>query len=67
MAELQRCNLCGKEFSQMDVYADFSDKRLLGYGTRFDGMRLDLHLCCACMEKLIENCAISPVYEEVDA
>lgn len=56
-----RCNICGEELSEIDKVADFSIERLLGYGTVYDGEILDMHICCACMERLINSCAIDPV------
>ena len=55
------CNKCGKEFNIWDQQEDFSIKRNLGFGTKYDGEKLDIHLCCDCMDKLIESCVISPV------
>lgn len=36
----------------------------LGYGTKNDGDILDLHLCCQCMDKLVDECDISPIEED---
>lgn len=56
-----RCNRCGKTLDFWDVQEDYSLHRHLGYGTKYDGSNLDLQLCCDCMDKLIEECDISPV------
>lgn len=58
------CNKCGRVFSIWDIQEDFSIKRNLGYGTIYDGDKLDINLCCECMEKLIEECVISPIIED---
>lgn len=58
------CNKCGRVFNIWDTQENFSIKRSLGYGTIYDGDKLDINLCCECMEKLIEECAISPIIEE---
>ena len=55
------CNMCGKPLDFWDVQEDFSLHRHLGYGTKFDGSRLSIQLCCDCMERVIEQCNISPV------
>lgn len=61
MAEI--CNKCGKELDYWDKQEDFSIRKVFGYGTKFDGGKLNLHLCCDCIEKLIDECAVSPVSE----
>lgn len=61
MAKDFYCNKCGKKLDMWDVQEDFSLQRTLGYGSRYDGDTLDLDLCCECMDKLIEECAIPPV------
>ena len=57
------CNKCGKEFDIWDVQEDFTITKTLGYGTVHDGDRLNLHLCCECMDKLIGECVITPIEE----
>ena len=61
MAELLVCNKCGKIFDVWDTQEDFSIKRQLGYGTKYDGDELNLHLCCDCMEKIADACKFSPI------
>ena len=56
-----KCNKCGKEFDIWDLQEDFTIYRHLGYGTKYDGAKLELDLCCDCMEKLIDKCVISPI------
>ena len=55
------CNRCGKKFNIWDEQENFSISRALGYGTKYDGSTLDFNLCCECMEKLIDECLISPI------
>ncbi len=55
------CNKCGKTFNEYDELAGFSLYKTLGYGTKYDGDRLELDLCCDCMEHLIDSCAVHPV------
>ena len=61
MAKETICNMCGKKFDFWDTQEGFSINADLGYGTKFDGGTLELDLCCSCMEKIIESCAIPPV------
>ena len=55
------CNKCGKELDLWDTQENFSIERSLGYGTKYDGDKLKIHLCCDCMEKLIDECMVSPI------
>lgn len=58
------CNKCGKKFDVWDTQENFAMKSNLGYGTKYDGEKLDLKLCCNCMETLIDECVISPITDE---
>ena len=58
---ISRCNLCGKNLDFWDQNEDFSWTRHLGYGTKYDGNTLNLHLCCECIKKIIEECTVSPI------
>lgn len=64
MAKTILCNMCGKQFDIWDTQEDFSINRRLGYGTKYDGDELQLDLCCDCMEKIIDECKISPIIGE---
>ncbi len=57
------CNKCGKKFDVWDTQENFTIKSDLGYGTKYDGEKLDIKLCCNCMETLIDECVISPIAE----
>lgn len=61
MAKEIICNKCGKKFDLWDTQEDFSIYRHCGYGSSYDGSELELDLCCECMDKLIAECAISPI------
>lgn len=56
-----KCNMCGKEFDIWDIQGNFSIYRAIGYGSKFDMCDLRLDLCCGCMDKIIEQCKISPI------
>lgn len=60
---VRTCNKCGKKFDEWDTEEDFSIYSTLGYGTVYDGSKLELDLCCKCMEELIGSCAISPIVD----
>ena len=57
------CNKCGKKFDIWDTQESFSIYRHLGYGTKYDSNNLELDLCCDCMEKLVDECIVSPIIE----
>lgn len=57
----QKCNICGEEFDIWDSQENFHIHQDCGFGTKFDGDRVELNICCVCMEKLVEHCNISPV------
>ena len=62
MPEKVFCNKCGKEMDIFDKQEDFTIcKDRLGYGTKFDGEKLKIRLCCDCMEELIDSCKILPI------
>lgn len=63
MAKETICNKCGKRFDIWDTQENFSISAHMGYGTKYDGDHLELNLCCECMEKLIDECIISPIKE----
>ena len=57
------CNKCGKPFDIWDKQENFQIYRNLGYGTKYDGSKLDLNLCCNCMEELVDGCWINPIID----
>lgn len=60
------CNVCGKEFDIYDKQEDFTIERHVGYGSKYDGELVSLHMCCDCMDKLIDSCRVKPLTESVD-
>lgn len=64
MVKTTTCNMCGKKFDFWDEQENFSLTRRIGYGSKFDTCHLQLDLCCECMDKIIEQCVISPIEEE---
>ena len=57
------CNKCGKTFDIWDTQEHFHIYVDCGYGTQHDGSRIELDLCCSCMETLVAECKINPVIE----
>lgn len=56
------CNVCGKGFDDFDKINGFSISGSIGYGSKYDGDYISLDMCCECMDKLIDNCVIKPIY-----
>lgn len=61
------CSLCGKSFGFWDAVQDFTLDDSIGYGSRYDLCRLHLHLCCNCLDRLLDwlipQCAHNPIEE----
>lgn len=55
------CNCCGKEMDFFDIQEDFTISRKVGYGSKYDMMIIDLHLCGDCFDKIVDGCKESPV------
>lgn len=64
---MKKCNICTKEFDFWDEQEDFSICRQIGYGSGYDGLEIDLHLCCDCFDKVMDTivpmCQIDPLSE----
>lgn len=58
------CNICGKEFCEWDYQEDYHISKRIGYGSKYDEDLIDLHICITCMDKIIENCKITPVTDD---
>lgn len=52
---IKRCNLCGKKFDRWDEEESFCFHHRFGYGSAYDGYRLNLHLCCHCFDSLMDE------------
>ena len=65
----ERCNLCGKQFDRFDRSTGLKYVSQLGYGSAFDGSVLVLRLCVDCLDDIVSECVIDPLYvsaEELD-
>ena len=58
---IRYCNICGNKMDMWDIQEDFTIHSYVGYGSKFDEEEIELHICCDCMDQMIENCAISPL------
>lgn len=61
-----KCNMCGKELELTDVSALHAHS-VIGYGSKYDGDKIDLNLCCDCcdiiLDYILPKCKISPLEE----
>jgi DNA-directed RNA polymerase subunit RPC12/RpoP len=62
-----RCNMCGKEFDNLDEDFKFGVHWRIGFGSQHDGDKVDLDLCPECFDKFIyklrKKCKIDPIVE----
>lgn len=64
---IRYCNICGSKMDFWDVQEDFTIHTTAGYGSKYDEEEIEIHICCDCMDKIIEKCAISPIASEAKA
>lgn len=62
--KFKNCNICGETLSYVDVVSGISLEKIISYGSIHDGGKLDIHICCNCMDDLIDRCTIYPVSGE---
>lgn len=55
------CNKCGKHMDDFDINMGFSFEKDMGYGSKYDGEKIKLNLCCECVDNIIDILAISPI------
>lgn len=60
------CNMCGSRFDFWDEQENYSIHKTCGYGSSNDGNKLNLDICCKCMDKLVKMCVIDPIEIEFD-
>lgn len=58
------CNICGKEFDAADKAEGFALYTKSGDGTEYNGLVINMDICCKCMSNLIKQCAVSPIVED---
>lgn len=44
-----------------DIQEDYSIHTTIGYGSKYDEEKVELDICCDCMDELIDKCVISPL------
>lgn len=57
------CNVCGKVLTRCEEKNHVKINQVMGYGSQFDGDRVDMDICNECFDRLIESCKIDPIQE----
>ena len=50
----------------MDVFdkqQEFSINKKIHYGSKYDGCTIGLNICSECMDRIIDECEVSPICE----
>lgn len=55
------CNLCGAPLNLFDMQENIYIHKTIGYGSKHDGERIDIHFCCDCFDKIIDACKVTPI------
>lgn len=66
MEKTKVCNVCGKELGILDQDSDYTMCVRMGYGTSYDLEYAEIHMCCECLDHLVESCAVNPLVGEWD-
>ena len=56
------CSMCGVEFDWYDYQANNYLYKYLGYGSKYDPSVFEAHLCCECLDKIVDM--IKPQFKE---
>lgn len=58
---IRYCNICGSKMDFWDIQEDYTIHTTAGYGSKYDEEEIELHICCDCMDKIIDKCKITPI------
>lgn len=58
---IRYCNICGNKMDFWDIQEDYTIHTTAGYGSKYDEEEIELHICCDCMDKIIDQCKITPI------
>lgn len=56
------CSMCNKELDYFDLQENFRFNHHFGYGSKYDLQKIDIVLCCDCMDKVLDK--ILPLFEK---
>ena len=60
--DVNKCSMCGKELDFFDKQENFHFKHYFGYGSKHDLEKIDIILCCDCMDLVLDK--ILPMFKE---
>ena len=49
-----------------DIQEDNTIHKTAGYGSKYDEEEIELHICCDCMDKIIDQCKITPIVSRAE-
>jgi len=58
------CNCCGREMNEIDKCGIVSISQLLGYGSKHDGVHVEVDICAECFDGFIEGMKIKPALND---
>lgn len=61
---IRYCNICGRKMDLWDIQEDNTIHKTAGYGSKYDEEEIELHICCDCMDEIIDQCKITPVVSQ---
>lgn len=53
--------MCGKDIDDNEREDSWGFVDTLGYYSKYDGSKITMDLCPECVDKIIEQCIISPI------
>lgn len=60
------CNVCGEDPRLKKVHIEIDIHQPIGYGSRYDGDKIDLDVCANCVDTVLEAisnvCKIPPIH-----
>ena len=55
------CSMCSNKLDEFDLQENFSFKRYIGYGSKYDMNIFEARLCCDCFDKILD--AVLPMFK----
>lgn len=49
------CSMCSNKLDEFDLQENFSFKRYIGYGSKYDLNIFEARLCCDCFDKILDT------------
>ena len=52
--KISKCDICGKVLDEFDLQENFGlHYNNIGYGSKFDGEKINIDMCCGCFDKMM--------------